>query len=141
MASLAFSNFSGRAPRRRAGEVSGFRGPAAELAAGPTAISWLSTAGWLLLVVGVSPEACPAGHKKFVTSATQSSIHSRSQYPDLLKASRGTIHGFTGRDCSQSRSPGLISGGLWKPLPSSTVFEARKPVVVCLPNLPRILTA
>ena len=90
MASLACSNFSGRAPRRRAGPAApGFRGPAVDLGPGPTGISWLSSAGRLVLA-GVSLEACRvfsscslAAHKTFVTSALQTSIHSRSQYPGI----------------------------------------------------------
>src|SRR2546428_2218501 len=119
MASLVRSNFSGRGPRRRAGPpASDFRGPAGDLGPEPMGVSWFSSAGPFVCLA----PALEAGwtdspgfsvlHKTFVTSALQTSIHSRSQDPDGEKLPRRTIHGFSGRDLSQSRCAGLIFGGI-----------------------------
>ena len=108
MASLAFSNFCGRGPRRRAGAVAPtFRGAAVELGPRLPEICWLSSGGRLVLVAGRR-----GAHKAFETSALQTSIHSRIQYPGAEKLPRETIHGFRGHDLTQSSPAGLISEGI-----------------------------
>ena len=74
-----------------------------------------------------------AAHKTFVTSALQTSITSRSQYPGIEELPRRTIHGFTGQDVSQFRSSGLISVGMSKSFPSTTAFEVNP--LLCLFSL------
>src|SRR5262249_33854778 len=114
MASLACSNSFGRAPRRRPDPAAqGFCGPARDLRPGPTATLVSSTAlvpleaSWAVLV------RFRAAHKALVTSDLKSSIHySSSQYPGTRDRSRRTYQAVTERDCSQSRSSGLISGGM-----------------------------
>src|SRR5262245_65714550 len=103
MASLACSNFFGRAPRRRPDPAAkGFCGPARDLRPGPTATLVSSTAlvpleaSWAVLV------RFRTAHKALVTSDLKSSIHSSSQYPGTRDRSRRTYQAVTGHDCSQS---------------------------------------
>src|SRR5258708_25162561 len=120
MASLVCSNFCGRGPRRPAGSAaSDFRGPAGDLGPEPMGVSWFSSAGPFVCLAAVSLEAgwtdspgFSVLHKTFVTSAVQTSIHSRSQDPDGEKLPRRTVHGFSGHDLSQSISAGLIFTGI-----------------------------
>src|SRR5205823_4427846 len=81
----------------------------------------------------------PARHKALVMSVLESSIHPSSQYPGTLEFSRRRNQGLSGRDFSQSRSSRLMSVGMSKTFPSSTVFEQVNCLVVCLASLQRIL--